>query len=410
MNCPQCQYTILAKAQHACPNCGLLLPVTSHLEPAAFVLPAERQALLVHTLPARSATARTRTAFPPAKHEHTLAPGMPLQGKRYLLVERRETWQWSSEIWETWWLAHNTEHAGEVLICEVVLSSSNSTMQAFIRSATKALLAWTDDPFLPPLLDVFLQQEHGFFVFASVAGESLRTLLQRNAVSESAALECYQQIAAVLLSLSQHHPPLVHGAILPQHLIQVQTRWMLTPPSVLVAGEATRFLSPLNVNVQQHAAYMAPEVADGVFSVASDLYSLTAVLFEALTHTRPSSDSIIQQEQVKAASLPPVWSHLLIKGLHPQAQERYQALIEAFHQLGFYQKRAVRAPIQVDHQQERKPDVMNEAESRKQHDTEEAALPWQGTLPMPQKPDALIALGWTASILGCLVLFLLLAR
>lgn len=138
MNCPYCGNEQFASPQ-PCSRCGFTHPL---LNPqATLVMPgrsSEMRPLPTQSAPSRPSPPLIQTSLHPRKAG---APGMPLQGNHYLLVEQQEKQQWSPEVSEIWWLAQDMESRGDVRICEVVLPLSGSTMHTFYRSAAKALLA-----------------------------------------------------------------------------------------------------------------------------------------------------------------------------------------------------------------------------------------------------------------------------
>jgi hypothetical protein len=218
MICQQCGYE-RATTQPSCPICGstqLSLP----FQGKPVVLPSGQGATWIPSLSTR-VTTLSPTQTPPTtlREASARAPGRMLQGQQYHLLVQQEQRQWNAEISETWWLAKNAERGNAVTICEIALPLSGSDLLTFFRVATKAVMLRSTHPQMSALLTVFLEQGHGFFVFAHPTGESLQARIRRRALlHEAEAIEGYRQLADALWFCSEQHPPLVHGSIEPAHL------------------------------------------------------------------------------------------------------------------------------------------------------------------------------------------------
>jgi TonB family protein len=84
-----------------------------------------------------------------------------------------------------------------------------------------------------------------------------------------------------------HDSGLVHGHVRPSNVMAVNDQLKLSSDSVRTAGAAPR--------KSEATAYDAPEVAAGELSPAADVWSLGAVLVEALTQRVPSSKGVSDQ-------------------------------------------------------------------------------------------------------------------
>jgi hypothetical protein len=380
MNCPYCGNEQFASPQ-PCSRCG-------------FTQPSLTQA--------------------PLYNRKAGAPGMPLQGNHYLLVEQQEKQQWSPEISEIWWLAQDMESRGDVRICEVVLPLSGSPMHAFYRSAAKALLAQSNSPRMPQLLNVFMEHGQCFFVFTHPVGESLhKRIQQEGAISEKEAIDCYLQGAATLVFLSEQDPAMVHGAIEPNHLVKVGANWVFTNASILLAGGGTHFISPSPIPTP-----------------ASDLSALTATIYYALTGAVPPSDTRMLQAQLMRLQFSSAFSAALLRGLHPDVQVRYhhpteilKALAASSNHQPEEARKTSRSRVLESTQPDQKPERSTVVMQQESHAVapspppmrpqgQEGILLLQGgnLSSFPQSLDTLVAMVWTLGILLCALIFLLIAR
>ena len=419
MNCPRCGYEQFASPQ-SCPRCGFAQPsLTTQAELVMSGRSSEQHPLTTQpalSQPSSSLILKNRKVDAPGM------PGMPLQGNHYLLVEQQEKQQWSLEIYEVWWLAQDMESREDVDICEVVLPLSGSTIQVFLRSTVKALLACSNSSRMSSLLNVFMEHGHCFFVFTHPTGESLYMRIQREGMlPEQEAIDCYLQGTRTLLFLSEQNPPMVHGSLQPDHLVKVGSNWVFTHRSILIAGGGTTFISPSTV-LEEFKDIPTP---------ASDLYALTAAIYYAVTGITPSSDARIQQAHLMNATLSSAFSTALLQGIHPDVRVQYQHPSEIVKALGVRfsrtpetARRASRSSGTLGNAQpEQKPErstvpLQHASRSIEQQQTlpmmrqgqEGILLQAEHLSPFPQSPDILMAMVWTLGILLCTLVCLLVAR
>ncbi|MEO8952930.1 MAG: protein kinase [Ktedonobacteraceae bacterium] len=258
-----------------------------------------------------------------------LTPGTILRGGRYRLHELQEQQDWLSDAYETMWVAQDAQRgASQVMICEVFLPDSSSMIiQAILRSATMALTSVGRHPHIATLSDAFSDRGRHFFVFDPVEGESLLSRMRRTgrAMQEQEVIECCLQMTEVLELLSQQPQPLVHGLIRPEHIIVGRSgaQYVLSNFSIVLAGGATQFVS--GIDRTHLSAYSAPELVRGVIDVRTDLYSLLATAYHAVTGSLPSSVSgSIPSAQRLNPNISPAFDAVLSKGLRPIANQRYQ--------------------------------------------------------------------------------------
>jgi|GEM_PF-3242885 serine/threonine protein kinase len=415
MICQYCGYE-RAATQPSCPVCGstqLSLPS----EGTPVITPSGQEAHWTPPIPARVTLSPAQRPLTIQHEASTLAPGMTLQGQRYLLVERQEMQQWSQGVYEARWRAQDRESGKEVSIGEVALPLSGNDLQTFFRTATKALLRSND------LLNVFLEQGHGFFVFAAPTGESLHARIQRRGtLNEQDAIECYRQLAEALQFLSQHDPSLAHGLIQPNHIMHVGSRWTLTYGSPLIAGGITQWVPALKET--RLATQSSP---------ASDLSSLSATIYYAVTGRVPPVDERERQGDLMNAALSPTFAEILLKGIHPRAEVRYQQPSELVMALGRLtenrregSRRQYRGGAREQVPQE-PPSAAVSAQARpvpvspppspmvapmRQYPPQGETLlaPFEGLPPLPRSKETLLALLWAGGILLCTVSIVLVAR
>jgi serine/threonine protein kinase len=273
--------------------------------------------------------------FPPMRSNvmtlpaRPLLPGVLLRGGRYRLQELQERQDWLSGVFEAIWIGKDAHRGGsQVTICEVVLPETTSVMtQTMLRTATMSLASVGRHPRIPTLWDAFSDQGRSFFVFEPVEGESLMTRMRHSgrALPEQEVIECCLQMTDVLDLLAQQSPQLVHGLIRPEHIIASRnvSQYILTNFSVVLAGGATQYIT--GVERSRLSSYTAPEFIRGVVDVRTDMYSLIATAYHAVTGSVPTgiSGSIPQAQRINPG-ISSAFDAILTKGLRAVANQRYQ--------------------------------------------------------------------------------------
>lgn len=258
-----------------------------------------------------------------------LLPGVLLRGGRYRLQELQKRQDWLSGVFEAVWIGRDAHRGGsQVMICEVVLPENTSVMtQTILRTATMTLVSVGRHPHIPALWDAFSDQGRSFFVFEPIEGESLlaRIRYSGRALPEQEVIECCLQMTDVLDLLAQQSPQLVHGLICPEHIIlsRNSSQYILTNFSIVLAGGATQYI--VGMERSRLSPYTAPEFVRGLIDVRTDIYSLIATAYHAITGSVPSSLSgNVPQAQRVNPNVSSAFDAILSKGLRSVPNQRYQ--------------------------------------------------------------------------------------
>ena len=262
-----------------------------------------------------------------------LIPGTLLRGGRYRLRELQGRQDWLEGVFEATWIAQDAQRSGsQVMIRELVTPDSRSmVMQSTLRNATMELTSVGRHAHIPTLWDAFSDQGRNFFVFEPTEGESLATHMRRTgrALPEQDVIACCLQMTEVLEILLQQSPPLVHGLIQPEHIIidRTSSDYILTNFSIIVAGGATQYIT--GIDRSHLTPYAAPEFVRGTIDVRSDLYSLLATAYHAVTGSLPVNAGMsIPQAQRLNPNVSAAFDAILARGLRPTVSQRYQRLAE----------------------------------------------------------------------------------
>ncbi len=309
------------------------LPTIDQAVPAALHLPSSLRARKLITAPLSLGGARVpepRMAYRSSLDAlRPLASGVFLRGGRYRLRALQSHQQWAAGIYEGMWTAQDAQRSGSlVMICELVIPGQNiELVQSLLSASTIALASIGRYPAIPTLWDAFVDYGRHFFVFEPVGGESLLMHMRRTgrALPEQDVIECCLQVIEMLELLSQQTPPMVHGLIRPEHIFVSHdgTSYRLTNFSVVLAGGGTRFVAGM-----EHARlspYVAPELARGIVDIRSDLYSLLATAYHAVTGSIPVAlNGGIPQAQRLNPMVSSQFDAILAKGLRNSVGQRFQ--------------------------------------------------------------------------------------
>ena len=194
---------------------------------------------------------------------------------------------------------------GRKVALKVLPESLSTDEQAKRRFAQEAKTASAlNHPHIITIYDIAADGKREYIVMEYVAGETLRTLLERGKVEIKRALEIAAQVASGLAAA--HDAGIVHRDIKPENLIVTPASQVkildfglakLTEKqrAPLAADEATTLELPATVRyetvpgtVMGTVAYMSPEQAEGrALDHRTDIFSLGVVLYEMLAGTRP---------------------------------------------------------------------------------------------------------------------------
>ena len=223
----------------------------------------------------------------------------------------------------TAWLASDVQTPHERVIVRQVapLEGDASHKTQVVRSIALRLTDLAQHPGFPKVLDVFSEHDDYFIVLQQSEGETLATVLKRQggALPESIVAEYGRQLCESLTVLSRQQPPLVHGAIRPETIIVSRdksrvslTHMPLFPPE---EPQMSKILS----------GYRAPEQVRGNIEPASDLYSLAATLYHAITGYDPGERMAFFYPPARRLNptVSPRMEAILTRELRLSPQQRY---------------------------------------------------------------------------------------
>jgi TonB family protein len=177
----------------------------------------------------------------------------------------------------------------------IKLIPANSTVEAHLAFAANASRAHSH---LVRILQSGPCELNGAafeFVVTEYADEVLSEILPIRALAPE---EVKEMLTPILDSLSDlHGHGLVHGRLKPSNVLVVNDELKLSSDSLQLAGTTAEMTPALSV-------YDAPERAEGTLTFASDIWSLGAMLVEALTQRTPDWDRSTHRDVLIPGEIP----------------------------------------------------------------------------------------------------------
>ncbi len=202
------------------------------------------------------------------------------------------------------------------------MASQTRLRERFLREARTA--AGLSHPNIVPIHAV---EEHGdfvFFVMGFVDGETLRERVERTGpVTPRAAMRLLQEVSWALAHA--HQRGIIHRDVKPENILieRASDRAMVTDFGIAVAGGSQDAES--GTEVVGTARYMSPEQACGEpVDARSDLYSLGATVFFALTGRAPFEAPTVSALLAKHVTEPPP----KVPALRPETPDKLSAIVD----------------------------------------------------------------------------------
>jgi ABC-type branched-subunit amino acid transport system substrate-binding protein len=214
---------------------------------------------------------------------------------------------------------------------------------------TQRLIALSHVQGLARLVDSFSAQHRYFLVFELPTGDLLSDRLRRagGRLGEVTAVSTALQVLDILDELDHEMPPVTHGNICPAHIILRPggrvTLVGISPTLLVFAGGQV-----LNGPAAGMPGYAAPEQSRGQASPRADLFSVCAVIYDAVTGAPPAArpTALYQPARRVNSDVSPELEEVLSKGLRPSQAQRFQTAADL---------RAALVPIAAGQRSRRRP-------------------------------------------------------
>jgi len=177
-----------------------------------------------------------------------------------------------------------------VVLKEAVVSadaseSAHSAARAMLDREANMLLK-LDNPAVVKVLDHFIDQGRDYLMLEYINGQDLRQLVNQNGPqSEANVVDWALQMVAILKSLHDLDPAIIHRDFTPDNLV------LRNDGSIVLIdfGTANEFIGTATGTFVGKHAFIAPEQFRGKAVIQSDIYALGCTLFFLLTAKEPEA-------------------------------------------------------------------------------------------------------------------------
>ena len=204
--------------------------------------------------------------------------------------------------------------------------------QKFIKEAKN--ISKLNHPHIIKVLDVFEENGTAYYVMEYIDGGSLSDLIEKKgSLSEVETLKYTRQIADALQYIHAHN--MNHLDVKPGNILLRQNGDVVLidfgmSKNYDLAGEQTTS-SPIGVSVGYAPIEQSRVGGLGMFSPATDIYSLGATMFKMLTGQTPPEATAVFDEGLPEmpSSVSDKTKKVIEKAMQPRRKDRYQT-VEAF--------------------------------------------------------------------------------
>lgn len=204
--------------------------------------------------------------------------------------------------------------------------------QKFIKEAKN--ISKLNHPHIIKVLDVFEENGTAYYVMEYIDGGSLSDMIEKQGfLSEEEALRYTRQIASALQYIHAHN--MNHLDVKPGNVLLRQNGDVVLidfgmSKNYDLAGEQTTS-SPIGVSVGYAPIEQSRVGGLGMFSPATDIYSLGATMFKMLTGQTPPEASVVFDEGLPElpSNISDNTKKVIEKAMQPRRKDRFQT-IDAF--------------------------------------------------------------------------------
>jgi len=263
------------------------------------------------------------------------------------------------------YLAHDESLDRDVAV-KVLLPEFCQNLERVNRFKLEARAASAlNHPNIITIYEIGTCDEELFIATENIKGETLRSLIERDAVSFVSSLQIAEQILSGLTAA--HQAGIIHRDLKPENImvredgiVKILDFGLAKPTSVESEAETRELVSTKAGMVMGSVSYMSPEQSRGKETDArTDLWSVGIVLYEMLTGKTPFEGetvtdtlaNIIHKEPVKITEIiedaPSELHRMLKKSLRKDREERYQSAKDFLLDL-----KNLRRELEIEHELE----------------------------------------------------------
>ena len=242
------------------------------------------------------------------------------------------------------YLAVDQRLGSAVALKRTFFNEDDALQNAFEREAR--ILARLRHPVLPKVIDHFMENGDQFLVMEHISGDDVAKRIENanKPFPLSWVMFWADQMLDALSYLHSHEPPIIHRDIKPQNLkLTDENHIVILDFGLSKDFDTSSSSQPLQSgSVVGYSPHFAPmeQVRGTGTDARSDLYSLSATLYQMMTNTIPA-DSLSRADALLGKGddpifpineineeVPPAVSEVILKGLAIRQGERYSTAIE----------------------------------------------------------------------------------
>jgi len=165
--------------------------------------------------------------------------------------------------------------------------AQRKAIEAFQREAE--ILAQLSNQHIPQVFDCFSEANHHYLVMELIDGTTLENELARNEgkLPADRVVEVALEVLEALQYLHARMPPLIHRDLKPSNLMTTKDGQL----KLIDFGIARHFVANIRVTMVGTHGYAPPEQYAGRPEPRSDLYSLAATMYQALSGRDPTTEA-----------------------------------------------------------------------------------------------------------------------
>ncbi|HQU82295.1 MAG TPA: protein kinase [Pyrinomonadaceae bacterium] len=241
------------------------------------------------------------------------------------------------------YLAHDESLDRDVAV-KVLLPEFCCNLERVNRFKLEARAASAlNHPNIITIFEIGSCEDELYIATENIKGETLRSLIERDAISFGSALHIAEQILSGLNAA--HHAGIIHRDLKPENImvredgiVKILDFGLAKPTLIESEAETRELVSTKAGMVMGSVSYMSPEQSRGKETDArTDLWSVGIVLYEMLTGKTPFEGetvtdtlaNIIHKEPIKITEIiedaPTELYRILKKSLRKDREERYQS-------------------------------------------------------------------------------------
>ncbi len=183
------------------------------------------------------------------------------------------------------------------------------------------LLSALNHPRIAKVIDFFVANGRNYILLEHIEGVDLRRFVKENGKQDAAvAIRWLTETASILQYLHGQNPPIIHRDVTPDNLVLARDGRL----TLIDFGAANALVGTATGTLVGKQSYIAPEQFRGKANFSSDIYSLGATIFFALTACDPEPLRTLHPAEI--TEIPPALDQLIAHCTEQEQEMRIGSL------------------------------------------------------------------------------------